>query len=357
MIRYTTGNLLEAKAEALVNTVNTVGVMGKGIALMFKEAFPENYRLYRGACEKNEVRIGEMFVTKQNELIGSVKWIVNFPTKKHWKNKADLEWITDGLVALRSFIQGNNIHSIAIPPLGCGNGGLDWAIVRPEIVKALGDLTRVDIFVYKPTSRYQNVSKTHGVGKLTPARAMIAEMVRQYWVMGIECSLLEIQKLAWFLELGIQSQSHENPLDLRFTADRYGPYAYRLDYLLNSLDGSFLHCAKRLADAGPMDTVWFDDSRREQLQMYLTEEEFRPYVKALDYTREVVDGFESPLGLELLATVNWLIVKENCHPTICEIRKGLSCWPGEPSVAARKLRIFDDRLIGIALNRLTSTSL
>ena len=122
MISFTKGNLLDADVEALVNTVNEVGVMGKGIALMSKEAYPDNFREYAKACKKGEVEVGRMFVTRPDQLIGP-KWIVNFPTKKHWRAKTKIEWITDGLVDLREFVEDNSVRSIAIPPLGSGNGG------------------------------------------------------------------------------------------------------------------------------------------------------------------------------------------------------------------------------------------
>ena len=162
--------MLDAEVDAVVNTVNIVGVMGKGIALMFKEAFPENYRLYEAACKAKEVQVGHVFVTERRKMIGP-KWIVNFPTKKHWRHPSKMEWIVDGLENLRRFILENNIRSIAIPPLGSGNGGLDWDAVRPKIEAALGELDDVDIVVYEPTSRYQNVAKRTGSKTHTSACA------------------------------------------------------------------------------------------------------------------------------------------------------------------------------------------
>ena len=202
MITFTTGNLLESDAEALVNTVNTVGVMGKGVALMFREHFPENFKEYERACREKRVRLGEVFVTERSSFIGP-KWIVNFPTKGHWRYPSKLEWIERGLADLAKVIAEKNIQSIAIPPLGSGNGGLDWAEVRPIIVRALGDLKNVRVVVYEPTSKYQNVAKRSGLEKLTVPRALIAEMVRRYSILGIECSLLEVQKLGYFVERAI----------------------------------------------------------------------------------------------------------------------------------------------------------
>src|SRR2546421_1964838 len=142
-MRFTRGNLLEAHVEALVNTVNTVGVMGKGIALMFKEAFPENYRAYEEACKRKEVKIGHMFVTGNVTLRGP-RWLINFPTKRHWRQPSKLEWITEGLKDLRRVIEEKNIRSIALPPLGCGNGGLDWSDVRAQIERSLASLESVE---------------------------------------------------------------------------------------------------------------------------------------------------------------------------------------------------------------------
>ncbi len=157
MIRLTQGNLLEAPAEALVNTVNTIGVMGKGIALMFKERFDENFRLYAAACKAKQVQTGKMFVTQVNELYGP-RWIVNFPTKQHWRAPSRMEWVVDGLQDLRRFLIEQQVKSIAIPPLGAGNGGLQWADVRKQIELALGDLD-TEILLFEPTQQYQNSAK------------------------------------------------------------------------------------------------------------------------------------------------------------------------------------------------------
>jgi len=350
MITFTQGNLLEARAEALVNTVNTVGVMGKGIALMFKERFAENYRLYSAACKTGEVRVGRMFVTEVREL-GGPRWIVNFPTKQHWRGDSRIEWIADGLRDLRRFVVENDVTSIAIPPLGAGNGGLDWGAVRDLIEVELQDLD-AEVIVFEPIAKYQNVAKRSGVEKLTPARALIAELVRRYWVLGMECSLLEIQKIAWFLERNIEKKGL-SPLDLRFAAHKYGPYADRLRHLLDGLDGSYLHCDKRISDADPFDVIWFDDGRKRFVQTYL-KTEAREYLPALECTADLINGFESPFGMELLATVDWLLVKEGAEPNVTSVREGLRHWRGGQEAAQRKDRLFNDRSIAIALSQLRS---
>lgn len=351
MIHYTKGNLLDADVEAVVNTVNTVGVMGKGIALMFKERFPNNMAAYAKACKAKQVQTGQMFVTESAELMGP-RWIINFPTKQHWRSPSKIEWIVDGLEDLKRFLVENGVKSVAIPPLGAGNGKLEWSQVKPKIEKALGDLTDIDIWVYEPTEKYQNIAKRTGVKKLTPARAMIAELVRRYWVLGMECSLLEIQKLAWFLERAVENLAPDNPLDLRFEANLYGPYADRLRHLLDKMDGSYLHCDKRISDASPLDVIWFDDKQKDFLAAYLNSDEMKPYRKALDWACRLVDGFESPYALELLATVDWLIAREHTQPEVGAIQNSLGQWSAGKGSGERKLRLFDARVVSIALERL-----
>ncbi len=150
MIEHVTGNLLEAEAEAFVNTVNTVGVMGKGIALQFRQAFPENYTVYRAACERGEVQPGRMLVVPTGQM-GNPRYIINFPTKRHWKGKSRMEDIESGLPALVAAVQEYGMHSLAVPPLGCGNGGLDWNAVRPRIEAAFTALPDVHVLLYAPT--------------------------------------------------------------------------------------------------------------------------------------------------------------------------------------------------------------
>ena len=353
MMRFLQGNLFDAHTEALVNTVNIVGVMGKGIALMFKDAFPENFQSYEAAVKRKEVRIGHMFVT-ENRTFDGPKWLINFPTKKHWRQPSKLEWIVEGLKDLRRVVEENGIHSIALPPLGCGNGGLDWSEVRPEIENVFAALPDVDVWVFEPTPKYQNVAKRTGVMNLTPARALVAEMIRRYWVLGIECTYLEVQKLCWFLERSIHELAVDDPLDLRFVADKYGPYSDRLRHLLNGLDGSYLHCDKRLSDAGPLDTIWFDEERRPFLDLYLRQEDSATLRAVLDRTSDRIDGFESPLGMELLATVDWLIEREHCERDVAAIREGLHRWPAGSAAAERKLNLFNDRLISLALDHLAA---
>ena len=149
MIDYRAGDIFEADVEALVNAVNCVGVMGRGLALQFKNRFPENYLAYEQACRHGEVQPGQMFVFETGTL-ANPKFIFNFPTKRHWRDKSRIEDINSGLKVLAKGIHNRRIKSIAIPPLGCGLGGLDWADVRVLIEEELCEMEGVKIVIFEP---------------------------------------------------------------------------------------------------------------------------------------------------------------------------------------------------------------
>ena len=182
MVEFVKGNLLEAKVDALVNTVNEVGVMGKGVALQFREAFPQSSREYMEAARRKQIRVGHVLATR-NESLSGPQWIIHFPTKKHWRQPSRLEWVRDGLRDLVRIVKENGISSIALPPLGCGNGGLNWQSVRHEIEASFQGVDDVQVIVYEPSDAYQTAPKVRGVEKLTPARALVAELVRRYSIL------------------------------------------------------------------------------------------------------------------------------------------------------------------------------
>lgn len=351
MIRYTQGNLLDAQTEAVVNTVNTVGVMGKGIALMFREAFPENFKIYEAACKRQEVAVGKMLVTKNYELTGP-RYIINFPTKKHWIHPSRIEWVQAGLQDLARVIKEHGIRSVALPPLGCGNGGLSWPAVRSEIERALSVTPDVDVIVYEPTATYQNKPKEHGVEQLTPARAMLVELIWRYLSVGFECSNLEVQKLAYFLQRFIVALQFPNPLRLNFVAHKYGPYADNLRQLLSSLDGSYLHCPKRLADAGPMEPIAVNYNRMDQVREFMTTDKAAHYQPALMATFKLIDGFETPYLMELLATVDWIQSQNKGAMSTSSLLTNFARWPGGKQSAQRKTQLFGAAVVELAHKRL-----
>lgn len=356
MIHYMKGNLLKAPVEALVNTVNEVGVMGKGVSLMFRESFPTSARAYQEAAKAGSIRVGCVFVTECESLVAP-KYILHFPTKKHWRNSSRIEWVRNGLQDLVRVVRERHIQSVALPPLGCGNGGLDWDVVRREIEAALDAIPDVEVLLYEPTQAYLNAPKGAGVEGLTVPRALIAELIRRYEVLGLGCTNLEVQKLAWFMNRWIDLCKVDNVLKLEFAPNRYGPYTDQLRHLLNGMDGSYLHCERRMSEAGPKELIWFDDSRRKEIVRFLTRPWAVPYQLPLDKTSDLIDGFESPLGMELLATVDWLITKAGCAVTVSSLRRGLAKWPTSAAAARRKRKLFNDRMIEAAVERLSACRL
>lgn len=355
MIEFKEGNLLAADTQALVNTVNTVGVMGKGIALQFKEAFPENFRAYADACKKGEVVVGRMFVTETLRLDGP-RWIINFPTKKDWRHPSKLEYVEAGLKDLVKVLRERHIESVALPPLGCGHGGLDWAMVRSLITAAMEELPDVKIEVYVPTGIYQASPKRQGVEELTLARAIMVDIIRRYSVLGFECTNLEIQKLAYFMQRIIEGLKLENPFKLKFKPNQYGPYADALRHMLDALDGSYLHCQKRLHDAGPLDPIQLDLARLKRVKEYLAQSDLKDYQTALNRLDDLIDGFQSPYLMELLATVDWLADRDREAQSAEAITGAMTRWPGGRHAARRKTQLFDAKAVDLALQRLSDQS-
>src|SRR3990172_4946355 len=190
MIKFRKGDIINADVEALVNTVNTEGVMGKGIALEFKQHFPKNYEFYRKAYENGEVEIGKMLVYETGKLTYP-HFIINFPTKKHWKNPSKLEYINEGLIDLSRIIKQYEIKSIAIPPLGCGNGKLNWNEVKPLIINAVENIDNLKTDIFEPSEEVYKekvkINKKKDTG-LTPARAIVVSLLDKYRILGYEPS-------------------------------------------------------------------------------------------------------------------------------------------------------------------------
>jgi O-acetyl-ADP-ribose deacetylase (regulator of RNase III) len=295
MIEAAKGNLLLADVEALVNTVNTVGVMGKGIALQFKQAYPDNFDAYQRACRRGEVTPGRMFVFERNVLHGT-RWIINFPTKRHWKHKARLADISAGLVDLVRVLKMRNIRSIAVPPLGCGNGGLSWYEVKPLIESALRTLPDVRVLLYapegSPDADFMPVNTTRP--RLTAARAALLAAMDAYAVPGYRLTLLEVQKLAYFLQIaGV-------PLQLSFSKGKYGPYAEVINKVLERMEGHFV---RGFGDRSRNSTIQVTVNDKAVLLDVLAEEPST--LDRLERVKELTYSFETPHGMELLATVLW----------------------------------------------------
>ncbi|MCF6219073.1 MAG: macro domain-containing protein [Gammaproteobacteria bacterium] len=339
MIEYKTGNILTEDAEAIINTVNCVGVMGRGIALQFKKAFPENFKAYAAACKREEVRPGRMFIYDMGGLTNP-RYIINFPTKRHWRGKSRMEDIEAGLKALVVEIRERSIQSIAIPPLGSGLGGLEWTEVRQCIEQSLSDMDDMRIIVFEPKGApaADKMVRNREVPRMTPGRAALVELIHRYLggLLDPFVTLLEVHKLMYFM------QEAGEPLRLKYQKASYGPYAENLRHVLNAIEG---HMVSGYADGGdapdkPLqlvpgaidDAVVFLDKHVE------TRERF-------DQVTKLVEGFESPFGLELLATVHWIIKQEGVS-SMEDIVEQIYAWN-------ERKRQFTRRQIALAVDVLS----
>jgi O-acetyl-ADP-ribose deacetylase (regulator of RNase III) len=339
MIKITKGNLLEADAEAIVNTVNCVGYMGKGIALQFKQAFPENFKAYEKVCRTHELHAGMMFVFRTG-MLGNPKFIINFPTKRHWRGKARIDDIRTGLSALIDEIQQLGINSIAVPPLGCGLGGLSWGEVRPMIEEAFHAKPEVQVLLFEPRGAPEARSMPVRTErpKMTPARALFVKLMDHYLVSAYRLTLLEIQKLAYFL------QEAGEKLRLRYGKGHYGPYAANLNKVLEIMEGHYIR--------------GYGDSQKPDVEIDLLPDgvtEADEFLEGHDRSKarlqrvaDLIEGFETPYGVELLSSVHWVAKQDDPQATdedsaIAAVRgwnerKGAMFRPEHIRVAYRRLQ-------------------
>ena len=329
------GNILEAEAEALVNTVNTVGVMGKGIALQFKKAFPENYRAYVKSCKEEDVQVGRMFTFDRGEL-SQPKFIINFPTKRHWREKSKLEYVEEGLKDLIDVVKDLGIGSIAIPPLGCGNGGLDWEVVRPMIFTALEEVPEVNAIIFEPAPFDSDQIKVEGPKpRLTPNRASLLKLVSEYLSLGnFTLGKLEIQKLLYFLQVSGQ------PLTLKFIKHHFGPYDQAVEHVLDALDQ---HYIVGFGDRSSRSRIRLKTGALEEAEATLSSD--KETQERLEKVLQLIEGFETSYGIELLATVHWIITQEAAQNDD-EIFEAVQSW------SDRKRELFEREHVVFAAQHL-----
>lgn len=339
MIQFLTGNLLDSPAQALVNTVNTVGVMGKGIALQFKNQFPINYKIYSEACEKKELKIGSLLVTEETSLLGGSKIIINFPTKTNWRLPSEYTYIEAGLKELVKVIEEKNIASIAIPPLGSGNGGLDWEKVKTLLVAYLSSLS-CDIYIYEPSHAIIEALKKERV-KLTPARAMLLSVLYEMVRNGEFVSEFAAEKVAYFL----QRNGAKDIFKLEFQPNFYGPYSGKVKHVLYYLNGSYI-MGYSSKDKKPFEELTLLMDTEEEVTAYLNLPENKEYMEIVEKTKDFLQGFYSSFGLELLSTIDF-IRNEKQKTTEEEIIKELNQWSN------RKRTLFaNPKFIHLALQNL-----
>ena len=336
MITYIKGDLLADSAQALVNTVNTVGVMGKGIALQFKEQYPENYNIYRKVCKEGQLKVGELLITHCTRL-GEEKIIINLPTKTTWRKLSEYSYIEWGLAALRAKIQEMGIRSIAIPPLGSHNGGLDWARVKTMIIDALGDLD-CDIRLYEPSAAIVEKLKEERV-TLTPARAMLLDVLCDMVSYGELISVFAAEKAVYFL----QRLGADNIFNIKFTRGYYGPYSGgKIAHVLYYLNGSYIKGMTGMQNK-PFEPIWLLDDTNKSVREFLDKPENNKYRDITERTKEFLRGYYSNYSLELLSTIDYLQETELSTPQYKQsdmqarigcINENISAWN------SRKQRIF-----------------
>lgn len=339
-INIKTGDLLRNDdVDAIVNTVNCVGVMGKGIALQFRNKWPANYDHYKAACKAGQVRPGRMFIHDSGGLV-KPNYIINFPTKDHWRGASRIEYISDGLFDLVKQVKELNIHSIAIPPLGCGNGGLNWDEVRPLIEKAFAELPDVEVRLFEPNGAPD--PKTMEVRTKRPAmtagRAAILKILDTYRELNYGLSKIEVQKLAYFL------QEAGEPLNLNFVKHHYGPYADKLRHALAHMEGHFI---RGLGD-GVVDSEIepVEDALREA-ERFITAQENSTIHARVERVHSLISGFQSSYGMELLATVHWAATRESETGTVSEVLSIIREWN------PRKRKLMSQTHVETAWNRLS----
>jgi len=344
MIHYVNGNLLESKAQALVNTVNTVGVMGKGIALQFKNNFPNNFKIYAKACKENAFAVGQLLVVEDENLMSGKKLIINFPTKDDWRKPSEYEYIEKGLLELARIIEEKQILSIAIPPLGTGNGGLEWNRVNELIEKYLSNIN-CEILVYQPDYKVQEVLRKEKV-KLTPARAMLLAVLYDLVRNGEFVSEFACEKVCYFL----QRLGASNVFRLDYKPYFYGPYSGKVKHVLYYLNGSYIKGFSS-KDKKPFDELDLVMDAEFDVLAYLIQEANVHLFDIVNKTKSFLSGFYSSFGLEMLSTIDFIAQKEHTNE-FQAIKQHLENW------SDRKKSLFsNDKFIEISINKLKSENL
>jgi O-acetyl-ADP-ribose deacetylase (regulator of RNase III) len=348
MIVHDSGDLLAADVEALVNTVNCVGVMGKGIALQFKRRYPENFKQYAEACKRGEVRLGHMFVVDLHSMSGP-RYIINFPTKNHWKSSSRLVDIESGLNDLVSVIRDVGITSIAVPALGAGNGGLPWSDVEPLITNALGGLDGVDVHLYPPSDAARQLAPNPL--RMTWGRAATIGLIQRYvrqrsavepWEPAAGASHLEIQKIMYFAHVFAPE------LRLRFERGIYGPYSEQVRHLIQEMEAVYLQgFGDGSAPVQRLDPIGPTKSGSAEAARFVADSNAGKDIESriIDPVMSLIEGFEGPYSIELLASTHWVAAHEGC-------RTHREAWAAIQEWTSRKSRLFTEEHVAAAWRKL-----
>lgn len=341
MIQYITGNILDSDAQALVNTVNTIGVMGKGIALQFKKAYPNNFKAYEKACQNAEIAVGKIFITRDSNVSLGEKIIINFPTKIDWRKPSEYKYIEDGLDDLIKVIKTNQIKSIAIPPLGAGNGGLKWEKVKKIIEEKFSQLN-IKVYVYEPTAQIKEHLKKERV-KLTDARALLLYVLYDLVRNGEYVSEFSSEKVCYFL----QRFGAKKYFKLKYEPNFYGPYSGKVRFVLNAINGSYVmgYSDMNKKPFEPL-TLVADGYSKVKTHVETNRELFNITQRTIFFLR----GFYSDFALELLSSIDYISTKEDTFEKQI-ISQKLEEW------SDRKRSLFSNqKYIDISLKHLQNES-
>ncbi len=342
--KITQGDLLKQDdVDAIVNTVNCVGVMGKGIALQFKNKWPANFDEYQAACKASKVRPGQMLVHDSGGLV-KPNYIVNFPTKDHWRGASKIAYIRDGLVDLVSQVKRLGIRSIAIPPLGCGNGGLDWNEVRPLIESAFAALPDVEVRLFEPSGapdpKTMEVRSKRPI--MTAGRAAILKVLDTYRGLGYGLSKIEVQEACLFFAGSrgtAQAAIRQAPI---WALCRY--LAARVEY-----HGRAFHSwtwQKAVSWKRKLSQWLTCATRRRRIQFILEHGNAELVQRKVERVGHLIEGFQSSYGMELLASVHWVATHDEHADTMDDALLAVRNWN------QRKHALMQPTHVAAAWNRL-----
>lgn len=285
MIKFETGNILNSTSQCLINTVNCEGFMGKGIAYQFKEKFSENNKNYVTACKKGEFTVGKILFFKE-----SGKIIANFPTKNKWKEKSQYSFIDSGLQTLTEKIKENHITSIAIPPLGCGNGGLDWNIVKSKILNSFKGLN-IEVTIFEPSKQF--TSQKVEIPKMSASHLILMKLKD-----GLECAKfnkLRIQKAAYLVNV------FSNTDYFKFEEYKFGPYAHSIEILSKQI--------KAFQETYNVNTKKAEEILYKNIISDSVKNTVEKYKTAVAQSVSFVNSITSDKELEIITTIIAIVIK------------------------------------------------
>jgi len=340
-IFFEKGNLFETGAEAIVNTVNCVGVMGKGVALEFKNRWPDNFKAYKKLCQNKHLRPGGVFIFDTDDLFGDSKkhqrYLINFPTKDHWRSKSKLSYIEQGLDDLLVKLESLNIKSVALPPLGCGNGGLDWDEVKLLLEKKLSKMQSADFYIYGPkesvlSPEYESIPSSD----MTEKRAILVKAIGEFEpYFGGYLTRISLQKIVYFLQsMGID-------YGVEFSRNTHGPYSEELHKIFKVMDDKKFIVNYKKDES----LIQASTGALAMANEFLDEFGHENNVEKIQRLSLLIQGYESPFGMELLSSIHYLVSSENVHDAE-EVVDAINNWNDHKSSQ------FEDKAVLLAYERL-----